>query len=171
MITTILSDFSNVILRFNKPTFIGSLNGLYRELLNSGKPFNFFDYYEFDNELLSYYKKLGKKYSMNIFTTSQIQNDPKSKEVLENMFSQILSAENLGVNKAEPAAYVMVAEKLGKDTEEIVFIDDQIKNIEAAEKAGMTGIHYKNVGDLKLKIRKNTSITRARYSSSCELSV
>lgn len=152
MITTILSDFSNVILQFSKPSFMGSLNGFYRELLSSGKPFNFYDYYEFNQPLLDYYKSLSVKYSLNIFTTSQIQNDPNSKEVISEIFNQIYSAEDLGVHKTEPAAYRLVAEKLGKNPEEIVFIDDQMKNIEAAQKIGMSVVHYKNVDDLKVKL-------------------
>jgi FMN phosphatase YigB (HAD superfamily) len=154
MITTILSDFSNVILTFSKPSFLGSLNGFYRELLNSGKPFNFFDYYSFNQPLLDYYKKLGEQYSMNIFTTSQIQNDPNSKEVIKEIFNQIFSAEDLGVNKTESGAYRLIAEKLGKEPEEIVFIDDQLKNVEAAQKTGMVAIQYKNVQDLKEKLEK-----------------
>lgn len=152
MITTILSDFSNVILHFNKPSLLGSLNGFYRELLNSGKPFNFYDYYEFDQKLLDYYKSLGEQYSLHIFTTSHIQDDPNSKEVISEIFNQIYSAADLGINKTDPSAYSLIAEKLGKKPEEIVFIDDQLKNVEAAQKAGMTAIQFKNVDDLKAKL-------------------
>lgn len=152
MITTILSDFSNVILHFNKPTLMGSLNGFYRELMNSGKSFNFYDYYAFNQPLLTYYKSLSDRYSLNIFTMSHIQNDPQSKEVISEIFNHIYSAEDLGISKTDPSAYRLVAEKLGKNPEEIVFIDDQLKNVEAAQKAGMSAIQYKNVDDLKKKL-------------------
>lgn len=152
MITTILSDFANVILHFKKPTFLGSLNGFYRELLNSGKPFNFFDYYEFDKELLDYYKELSDKYSMNIFTTSHIQNDPKSMAVIDELFTHIFSAQDFGLDKTKASAYLYVAEKLGKEPGEILFIDDQQKNVDAAHEAGMKTIKYKNLPQLKSDI-------------------
>jgi HAD superfamily hydrolase (TIGR01509 family) len=58
------------------------------------------------------------------------------------------------VNKTESGAYRLIAEKLGKEPEEIVFIDDQLKNVEAAQKTGMVAIQYKNVQDLKEKLEK-----------------
>ena len=152
MITTILSDFSNVILHFKKPTFLGSLNGFYKELLQSGKPFSFFDHYEFNQELLAYYKSLKPNYSLNIFTMSHIQDDPNSKEVIGDIFDQIFSAEDLGVSKTNPSSYGLIAEKLGKDPSEILFIDDQSSNVEAAQKAGMSAIQYKSVDELREKL-------------------
>lgn len=152
MITTILTDFSNVILHFRKPSFSASLNGFYRELTNSGKPFKFLDYYEFNKPLLEYYQDLTANYSVNIFTTSQVQNDPKSLEVIDGIFDQILSAEDLGIRKTDPSSYILVAEKLSKDPEEIVFIDDQKDNVLAAQNAGMKAVQYKNVDDLKEKL-------------------
>lgn len=83
---------------------------------------------------------------------SHIQNDPQSKEVISEIFNHIYSAEDLGISKTDPSAYRLVAEKLGKNPEEIVFIDDQLKNVEAAQKAGMSAIQYKNVDDLKKKL-------------------
>ncbi len=154
MITTILSDFSNVILHFRKPSFTASLNGLYRELTNSGKPFNFLEYYEFNKPLLEYYQSLKPNYSINIFTTSQVQNDPKSLEVIDGIFDQILSAEDLGISKTDPASYISIAQKLSKSPEEIVFIDDQKNNVAAAQSAGLKGIQYKSVDELKESLKE-----------------
>ena len=81
-----------------------------------------------------------------------MQNDPKSLEVIDGIFDQILSAEDLGIRKTDPSSYILVAEKLSKDPGEIVFIDDQKDNVAAAQNAGMKAVQYKDVDDLKEKL-------------------
>lgn len=142
MITTILSDFSNVILFAKEKKYSGTLNNLNKDLTEKSANYNFYDYFEFNEELLSLYRKLKNKYSINLFTKGTIQNLPEVKEKLGNLFDSIFSSLDLNINKNDPSSYSLIARKLGKNPSEILFIDDMIKNIEAAKKAGLATIHY-----------------------------
>lgn len=149
MITTILSDFSYVLLFPNDKHYSGTLNGLYQTLLGQPKKINIFDYYRLDDNLLNYYQSLKKKYSLNIFTSGSIQNHPQLRAKLEPVFTNILTAADFKLSKSDPIVYRLVAEKLKKKASEILFIDDQEKNIKAAQKAGLNGFVYQNFSALK----------------------
>jgi HAD superfamily hydrolase (TIGR01509 family) len=144
MITTILSDFSRVILFPKDKNYKGTLNGLYKELENKKIPYDFFDYFEFNDDILNLYRQLKNKYSINIFTTGTIQNTQEVKQKLDNIFDNIFSAEEYGLDKAKPDSYKFIANKLGKQASQILYIDDQEKNIKAAKKTGMETILYTN---------------------------
>lgn len=56
----------------------------------------------------------------------------------------------LNMRKPDPAIYKFVQETLHSAPKDIYFIDDQIKNIEAARKLGWNCFHYQNnIGELK----------------------
>ncbi len=58
-----------------------------------------------------------------------------------------------GCAKPEPEIYNITAKRLGIEPFEAVFIDDKPENIEGAEKTGMSGILYKDFGDVVLRLR------------------
>jgi HAD superfamily hydrolase (TIGR01509 family) len=59
-----------------------------------------------------------------------------------------LSGEDYNLSKTDPQAYEFIAKKLGKQPSEILYIDDQENNIEAARLAGLQTLHFKNNTDL-----------------------
>lgn len=159
MIITILSDFSRVILFPKDKNYKGTLNGLYKELENKKIPYDFFDYFEFNEDILKLYKQLKNKYSINIFTTGTIQNTNEVKQKLDNIFDNIFSAEQYGLDKGNPDSYKFIAKKLGKPTNQILYIDDQEKNIKAAKNAGMLTYLYENYLKLFKKVTNLFKIT------------
>lgn len=142
MITTILSDFSRVILFPKDKKYKGTLNGLNKELENRKITYDFFDYFEFNEDILNLYKQLKNKYSINMFTTGTVQNAKEVKQKLDNIFDSIFSAEEYGLKKDNPDSYIFIANKLGKSVNQILYIDDQLKNIKAAKYAGMATLFY-----------------------------
>ncbi|MGD9129774.1 MAG: HAD-IA family hydrolase [Candidatus Woesebacteria bacterium] len=154
MINTILSDFSLVILFPKDKTYTGKLNDLHAKLTAEQGDYNFFEYFELNQELLDFYKQLKENYSVNVFTTGVVQNVPAVREIIDPIFDNIHTAKDYGVDKKDPEAYKLIAEKLGKRTEEILFTDDKEKNITAAKEAGLTAISYKNVPQLKNDLEK-----------------
>jgi len=142
MITTILSDFSRVILNPKDKNYTGTLNGLHKELSEKNENYPFFDYFEFNDEILNVYRQLKTKYSVNIFTTGTIQNTPEVRQVIDPIFEHIYTAKDFGLDKKQPEAYLFIAKKLNKKPSEILFIDDQQANIDAAKKAGLNTILY-----------------------------
>ncbi|MDO8609023.1 MAG: HAD-IA family hydrolase [bacterium] len=142
MITTILSDFSRVILNPKDKNYKGTLNGLNKELSEKNTNYIFFDYFEFNDEILNLYCKLKTKYSVNVFTTGTIQNKSEVRKVIDPIFEQIFTAKDFSLDKKQPEAYLFIAKKLNKKPNEILFIDDQEENIVAAQKAGWNTLLY-----------------------------
>lgn len=141
MITALLSDFSRVLLNPKDKNYEGKLNALHQKLATDPN-YHFFDYYEFNQELLAFYQQLKNKLSINIFTTGTMQNIPESRQVLDPIFTRIYSAIDMQYSKEDPQAYLWIANDLHKKPEELLFVDDDLKNIEAAKQAGLVTVHF-----------------------------
>ncbi|OGI20946.1 MAG: hypothetical protein A3J06_04690 [Candidatus Moranbacteria bacterium RIFCSPLOWO2_02_FULL_48_19] len=154
MLTALLSDFSRVLLVPKDRKYTGGLNVLHKRLVAELRgTYQIFDYYELNDELLDFYQSLRGKYPINIFTTDTIQNHPEIRARLEPIFDHIFAANDLGLNKKDPQAYIVIAEKLHLDPHEIVYVDDQLKNVEAANAAGLTAFQYSNNQETIKKIK------------------
>jgi FMN phosphatase YigB (HAD superfamily) len=153
---TLLSDFSRVILFPKDTLYLGGLNAVHRELQTSlGEEYNLFEHFVLNQDLLHFYASLHPQYSVNLFTTDIIQNHPLLRPKLEIVFENIFAANDYGLDKKNPTAYSFIAEKLAVLPEEVVFIDDQEGNIEAAKQAGMATVLYDNNNDV---IRRVTAL-------------
>jgi putative hydrolase of the HAD superfamily len=71
-----------------------------------------------------------------------------------NFFSKVFVSFELGFLKPDLRVYSFVAEKLGVKPSEIIFVDDKEENVDAAKKAGMNGIVFKNAVQLKSALSK-----------------
>lgn len=60
----------------------------------------------------------------------------------------------MGIAKPDPKIYKMVIEKLGIAPEEMVFVDDLSRNIEAARKLGMHAIHFQKRDEVIAELQK-----------------
>jgi len=152
MVTTILSDFSGVILMPKERFYTGTLNALDKDLSAKNPAYFFSDYFEFNTELLDLYRQLKPKYSMNIFTTGTIQNRPEVRQIIDPIFENIFSANEYGLSKKDPTAYLFIAGKLNKKPNEIVYIDDQESNTQAAQQAGLQVINYIDFQQTELQL-------------------
>lgn len=59
-------------------------------------------------------------------------------------FENIVVSGDEKVIKPNPQIYEILLERIGRNSYECVFIDDGIKNIEAARQLGFTAIHFRN---------------------------
>lgn len=152
MITNILFDFSRVILFPKDENYKGLLNDLYRKITE--EKLSFLEHYKFNEELLNFLKPLKEKYHLSIYTTDIIQNDQEVRRILDPIFEEIFAANDLGISKKDPKGYLVIAGKLNVKLEQILFIDDGEKNIEAAKQAGLQTIHYSSNEKLFEELRK-----------------
>jgi len=98
-----------------------------------------------NQELLKKIDELRKKYKTGIFSNSGFMlKTPFIRAILEKHFDYILSAQDLNLSKTNPEVYPQVAEKFKIKPEEILFIDDQIKNITAAKQIGCQTILFED---------------------------
>lgn len=80
----------------------------------------------------------------------------KSMIPVDDLFDTVVDSSDVGMRKPDPRIYEITLERLGAEAEETVFVDDTYENVVAAEKLGMTGVHFapdddeaKIVDDLK----------------------
>ncbi len=159
MVKTILVDFSRTLLFPKDKAYDGKLNPLYRSIIVKDD-YTFFDHFYLNQELLNFLKLLRKKYKICVFTTDIIQNDPAIKPLLEESFSKIFVANDLGIDKRNPLSYNKLASILNEKPENILVIDDTKEKIEAAKQAGFQTIQFISneqlFEDLKAKLHHHS---------------
>jgi|SRR3989344_429978 len=156
MIKFILVDLFRVLLFPKDKTYLGDLNPLYTE--KAKNPDNhFFDYLEFNTELLSFLATLTSRFTFCLFTAAtEVQHTPEAQSVLGPIFKATYSTEKLGMRKTDPESFQLVCSYLRAIPPEIMYIGDNSACVEAAGKAGISGILYttnsQTISDLKAKL-------------------
>lgn len=106
----------------------------------------------FDQQLFDYLVSLRSNYVTGILSNAW----KGSREVFADRFGvvegetvdHILVSCELGLAKPEVAIYQQLRETVGVDFNEILFVDDFTKNVEAAKALGIVTIHYQPGMDL-----------------------
>ena len=57
-------------------------------------------------------------------------------------FDVVIDATHTGILKPDPRAYALCVEALGVSAHDCVFVDDQRRNIDGAQRAGMRTVHF-----------------------------
>lgn len=129
MIETVLSDFSYVLAT-------PKVNG-----------------WEINQKLLDYYQQLKNRgLKIYLFTASQAYELPEIKTKLEPVIDQVYNSKQLKLSKAEPQSYFKLAELMNQEAKKIVFVDDQLVNVEAAREAGMNIVYFTTTDEAIKKI-------------------
>jgi len=145
VIKTIIFDFCKVFLFPKNEGYYGELNLLHDEL-SKDLNYKFSDYFVFNQELLDFIKEnqIDINFKMNIFTSGDIQETVECQRFLNGYFKRIFSADKLNLNKKEPSSYLILADELDLNPNEILFVDDNRANTVAAENAGLSTITFRN---------------------------
>lgn len=151
MIKALVTDFSRVLLFPFDETYAGGLNSLNNQLLETEPDYDFWKHFTLNEELLKYYDTLDLP--SYIFTSENIQEHPSVETRLSRVFRRIFSAKRLDVSKTDEKAYRTIANELGIEPSEIVYVDDNKNNIDAAKKAGCLTIHFESNNDVIGRIK------------------
>jgi len=76
------------------------------------------------------------------------------REKIADVFDAIVISAEVGAVKPAKKIYQTALDQLGVKPHEAVFVDDFIENIEACEKLGMKGIHFKHPDSAMQQVRK-----------------
>lgn len=68
---------------------------------------------------------------------------------LADLADHVVSSARVGVAKPDREIYEIAAGRAGVALDRCLFVDDRLENIEAAVGLGMTGVHYRQPGDLR----------------------
>jgi epoxide hydrolase-like predicted phosphatase len=60
-------------------------------------------------------------------------------------FDIVVLSGQVGFGKPDVRIYLLTAERLGLTPEECVFVDDMVSNVRGAARAGMVGVHHRDV--------------------------
>jgi len=98
-----------------------------------------------DHEILDFLRALKPNYKVGLISNAWSGlRDYIVREKFDDVFDHMVISAEVGVAKPEPKIYHIALEQFQVQAGEAVFVDDFIENIEACERLGMKGIHFKN---------------------------
>ena len=108
-----------------------------------------------DHTLVDFIRSLRGKYKTCLI--SNAFDDLRNyiiREKFDDAFDYMIISAEVGVAKPEAKIYHIALEQLGVSPNEAVFVDDFIENIEACEKLGIHGIHFKDAKTAIQQVKK-----------------
>ena len=98
-----------------------------------------------DHEILDFLRSLKPNYKVGLISNAWSGlRDYIVREKFDDAFHHMVISAEVGVAKPDAKIYHIALEQLQVQADETVFVDDFIENIEACEKLGMKGIHFKS---------------------------
>ncbi|MEV8564487.1 HAD-IA family hydrolase [Streptomyces sp. NPDC051322] len=71
---------------------------------------------------------------------------------LGEAFDAVVNAARIGVAKPDPRVFEIAAQRVGADAKRCLFVDDTAGHVAAARAAGLTGLHYEHIGQLRDRV-------------------
>ena len=99
-----------------------------------------------DRTLLDFLRSIRPKYRTGLISNawSGLRNYIL-REKFDDAFECMVISSEVGAAKPDPKIFQIALEQLQVRANEAVFVDDFIENIEACQKVGMKGIHFRDV--------------------------
>lgn len=109
-----------------------------------------------DNEMLTLLEKLGRKYQIGLLSNASIEYLWKIIKLhnIEKLFDVITVSAEVRLAKPDPKIFEHVLDKLDVSAAEAIFIDDNPKNVAAAETLGITSIIFTGAPALETELQK-----------------
>ena len=109
-----------------------------------------------DQNIVNYIKNLRKSYPVYLLSNA-IDTFLKTiiyKNRIENLFDKVYISSEIKLAKPDESFFVHCLNDIGAAPSDCFMIDDNPKNIAAAESVGISGIVYTSLEDLKKKLNK-----------------
>jgi glucose-1-phosphatase len=109
-----------------------------------------------DVELVEFIRRLRPTYQTAVISnaTDGLRRALTEQHGIVDAFDLIVCSAEERVMKPDPAIYQVTLERLGRQPDEAVFIDDFAHNIEAARNLGMCTIHYRRGTDIPAELAR-----------------
>jgi len=102
-------------------------------------------------ELIRMYRKHHKVYLLSN-AVSTFLNNILNKYQLKDLFNDIFISSEMGLAKPDKKFFEYVLNKIQADKSQMIFIDDNIRNVNSAKDLGITSILFENTNDIRDKI-------------------
>lgn len=98
-----------------------------------------------DHEILNFLRSIKPKYKTGLISNAWSGlRDYIVREKFDDAFHHMVISAEVRVAKPDPKIFHIALEQVQVQAKEAVFVDDVLENIEACEKVGMRGIHFKD---------------------------
>lgn len=105
-------------------------------------------------EIMKQLKQMGYPlYGLSNWSAETFPHAREKYDFFELLDDMVISGE-VGHVKPEPEIYHLMLEKIGKPTQECLFIDDSLPNIQQAQKMGFETIHFQSPEQLAARLRE-----------------
>jgi HAD superfamily hydrolase (TIGR01509 family) len=108
----------------------------------------------FNQELLNYLVSLKSNHKIYLFTAGVLHTEPSIAQKLQPIFDGIFTTGEIGISKYNPNSYKLISNKLNVNVDELLFIDDQKENVQAAITAGASAVKFENTASTVSQITK-----------------
>ncbi len=155
-------EFQKVYFKYNHLINISEMNPkdfwtlIFRDLGRESEVQGFLDVLsqaprgQINEPMLPFISLLKKKgYSVGLFSNNSVAGAMEARSYgVDTLFPIALFSAEIGYMKPHKEGFEILAEKLGVQLSEMVFIDDAAKSLEKASEIGYTPILYKNMSSL-----------------------
>ena len=108
-----------------------------------------------DHEIVEFLRSIKTKYKVGLISNAWSGlRDYIVREKFDDAFHHMVISAEVGVAKPDPKIYHIALEQLQVKPKEAVFVDDFIENVNACEKVGMKGIHFKDSESALQQLKK-----------------
>jgi putative hydrolase of the HAD superfamily len=112
-----------------------------------------------NSDIVNFIETLRKKYKVACLTNVETEIAGICRETgLYDYFDRTFLSTELKMQKPDLEIYSKVLEELRCEANEIIFVDDKIENVIAANEIGIYGLHFSNLSQLESDIVKVCSI-------------
>lgn len=108
-----------------------------------------------DHETVALIRELQTQYTIAVISNAESQylRDLIREHRLEPLFAHVTISSEIGHPKPSPEIFEHTLQQLKLKNSEVIFIDDNPANVEAAEALGITSFHYTDADRLRQDLR------------------
>lgn len=101
-----------------------------------------------DTQLVGRIRQLKRHYHTALLSNawSDLRDYLVNQLKIADAFDQMIISSEVGLVKPDQHIYRLVLERLQVPAQAAIFLDDVMENVEAARSVGLTGIHFRSVG-------------------------
>jgi len=116
----------------------------------------FFAYDELDRSLLDYLREMHKQYKTGLLSNAfgDLRQIITERWHFEDVFDDMIISAEVGMVKPDPRIFQFALSRLGVEADQAIFIDDFMRNVEAARSVGVQVIHFLTPQQMRLDLEK-----------------
>ena len=110
---------------------------------------------ELNKEVIDLIKKLRKKFKVVCLTdTNHLHFEAHQEQGILDLFDEKFGSHQIGLRKKDPKTFEIILKKLKINPEQLLFIDNNLRNIENAKSFGINIIQFKDNKQLIRELKK-----------------